>query len=757
VSRLTRRVDRGWSRLALASCAIAVPAIWIVHSRSIPPSYATLARVEQATSLLAYKEAGTVREYSRGSGDGMPVEMFANALTSGVEAVQASARAFLPDPEVEVALNRCSQAADVWYEWFRVGRAEDSRNPPGLVATAAARATMDACLQVHAGRQTISDRWSVVRALLVLGFLGTTGVAFVRAYRAERLLVRKLRHSYDAIEVLRETHGVETAEVEQRSVDASRAEMAATLSRDKLVAHIAQHLIRPSVTVTEAARMLSTTQAGDDRRSELARWIHRSAAEMADTIASLMDIDRIRSGELESVVVNQRTSLPEIMDSVRLAVENRALAKSLAFRIEYRGAVPELIETDPDRLRRVLKALLLLAVDTTEDGRVEVVVMRLTREGESGQLQFAVRDNGFGVGAKRMAELLRPQESGETPHSRADLALHPGLSSVAAIVAALGGKLDVESPEGKGSTFVFAIDCGEVEGQIGGTQADGGGQDGEERRRAVLYGRRVLIADDSAANRRLMRYILRDTGADVVTVENGLQAVREAVAAEVRGEPFDVVLMDMQMPVMDGYEAVRLLREQGFERRIVALTAAGSAGDREHCLAQGCDEFMSKPIEKSAFLKMLVQMTGPGESTPKGMALESPLEQLHVEKDHEEKDQELAPEAPERKTTMHEDTMDGTDPIVSDFADDEDMIDLIEWFAADLKHDITRVEQAFEDGDTEVLKTITHQLKGSAGSYGFPTITQQAGRLESCMREGASREDLEREVREFVRMCRRVK
>ena len=115
-----------------------------------------------------------------------------------------------------------------------------------------------------------------------------------------------------------------------------------------------------------------------------------------------------------------------------------------------------------------------------------------------------------------------------------------------------------------------------------------------------------------------------------------------------------------------------------------------------------------------------------------------------------------AHEASERNTPSHEDQTDRSDPIVSDFADDDDMIDLIEWFAADLKKDITRVERAFEDGDIEDLKTITHQLKGSAGSYGFPTITQQAERLESCVREGASREDLEREVREFVSMCRRV-
>ena len=105
---------------------------------------------------------------------------------------------------------------------------------------------------------------------------------------------------------------------------------------------------------------------------------------------------------------------------------------------------------------------------------------------------------------------------------------------------------------------------------------------------------------------------------------------------------------------------------------------------------------------------------------------------------------------------MHEDQMGSVDPIVSEFADDEDMMDLIEWFASDLKKDISRVEQAFEEGDTENLKMITHQLKGSAGSYGFPTITQQAERLESCVRSGSSREDLERAVKEFVNMCRRV-
>lgn len=240
---------------------------------------------------------------------------------------------------------------------------------------------------------------------------------------------------------------------------------------------------------------------------------------------------------------------------------------------------------------------------------------------------------------------------------------------------------------------------------------------------ADLGGRRLLVAEDGRDNQRLMHHLLARTGADVTIVDNGVEAVRAALEGELAERPFDLVLMDMSMPVKDGYRATEELRAAGFARPIVALTAHALPEDRERCLAAGCDEYLTKPVDRATLhgiLRDLVERCAPSRPQPSA-------------------------DAPD----------DG--PIVSEFSDDEEMLELIEWFVRDLHRDVEEIERVLDSDDIARLEVLAHQLKGSAGSYGFPQLTAQADRIEACLREGGERERLDAEVRVFLALCGRTR
>jgi CheY-like chemotaxis protein len=356
---------------------------------------------------------------------------------------------------------------------------------------------------------------------------------------------------------------------------------------------------------------LLTANLADAEQLDAVKTIQRNGEYLLGLINDILDISKIEAGKLqtERIVCSPAAVINDVFDLMR----PRATAKQLDFQLVYHGSIPESVQTDPTRLRQVLINLLANAVKFTERGYVRLDVRMGQAEVMRPQLEFEVSDSGIGMTEEQCAKVLQPFTQADASTARRFGGTGLGLAISKRLVEALGGQLSISSQSGVGSIVRIGIDPGPMEGvaMIAPGRRRAGALTSPAIASPVLQlprtsGRlscRVLLAEDGPDNQRLIQTILRKAGAHVTLVENGVQAVAAALAASSSQPPFDVILMDMQMPEMDGYAATRSLRSQGYTGRIVALTAHAMSGDRQRCLDAGCDDYATKPIDRQTLLE----------------------------------------------------------------------------------------------------------------------------------------------------------
>jgi CheY-like chemotaxis protein/HPt (histidine-containing phosphotransfer) domain-containing protein len=317
-----------------------------------------------------------------------------------------------------------------------------------------------------------------------------------------------------------------------------------------------------------------------------------------------------------------------------------------------------------------------------------------------------------------------------------------GLAISRQFAEALGGRLEVRSRVGKGTVFRLCFDPGPLKGvamvvpEVGRPRrAAPPGRMGETFR---LPPSRILIADDGEANRRLLEVILGRAGATVVAVDNGRDAVERTIA-----EGFDIVLMDMEMPIMDGYTAVARLRELGVTVPVIALTAHAMKGEEEKCRAAGCSGFLTKPVDIDRLLATLSAELGeasdaaPGVAAPRARTLAAPPRESRV-------------------TGAAASAASATAAIRSALPmDDREFREIVEEFVARLGRRLEEMRQACATDDLEALARLAHWLKGSGGTAGFPQLTDAADVLERAAREGNG-EDAGRALEGLERLAVRI-
>jgi len=344
-----------------------------------------------------------------------------------------------------------------------------------------------------------------------------------------------------------------------------------------------------------------------EKNLEYVQTVERNGKFLLQIVNDVLDLSKIEAGRCE--IERLRCNVGELLDDVEALMEIRCQEKGLAFGIECVGMIPETIETDPVRLRQILINLLGNAVKFTERGMIRIVA-RYPVDAGPGRIAFDVIDTGVGILPEQMPRLCRPFSQADNATARKFGGTGLGLAISKHLARLLGGDLTVTSTPWQGSTFRVTIATGSLEGvRLVGLPARGQGPcqvlATTDAVSPSLAGTRVLLAEDGPDNRRLIACLLAKADIAVTMVENGRQAVDAALAAEHQGTPFDVVLMDMQMPVVDGYEAVGMLRRQGYPRPIIALTAHAMAGDRQKCLSAGCNEYVAKPIDKARLLQTI--------------------------------------------------------------------------------------------------------------------------------------------------------
>jgi signal transduction histidine kinase/ActR/RegA family two-component response regulator len=339
--------------------------------------------------------------------------------------------------------------------------------------------------------------------------------------------------------------------------------------------------------------------------------IDRNGRELVHLLDDILDISKVEAGCFE--VEQMPFELPRLLEDVILSLGVRASAKGIALTITSEGPLPSLVCSDPTRLRQILVNVIGNAIKFTGGGNVEVRVKTLPGE----RLVFVVKDTGVGIPEAARSKLFQPFTQVGSSTTRIFGGTGLGLALSRKLAQLLGGDVVLESSEvGVGSTFVVTITQGKVD-----TQGDRSTSALEDELAAPrceierpLSGLRVLVAEDAPDSRYLIERLLVGSGAGVVLVENGAVAVERAMA-----DHFDVILMDIQMPVVDGYEATRALRRRGYARPIIALTAHAMREERERCLAAGCDDHLTKPLAAGLLLEAITRHArplGPAASVP---------------------------------------------------------------------------------------------------------------------------------------------
>jgi PAS domain S-box-containing protein len=326
-------------------------------------------------------------------------------------------------------------------------------------------------------------------------------------------------------------------------------------------------------------------------------------------IDDLLDISRIEAGQLrvESEPCSPREIVTDVVESLRAKAE----AKDLPIEVEFLGAIPAEVSADRLRLRQVLVNLLDNAIKFTDRGKIHLTARAVDQRGADQVLEFAVSDTGIGMTATEMTGLFQPFY--RVPSSAADRpgGTGLGLAICKRIARRLGGDLTVQSAPASGSIFTLSVPATRAREMEGRRRLE---QPPEQSMQALAHSlppqlhARILLAEDNQANQELISLRLRQAGAEVVTASNGKEALDRTSEAAIAGRPFDAVIMDMQMPVLDGYEAVRQLRARGFAEPILAVTAYAMSEDREECINRGCDDFVSKPIEWDRLMGKLTRL-----------------------------------------------------------------------------------------------------------------------------------------------------
>jgi len=400
---------------------------------------------------------------------------------------------------------------------------------------------------------------------------------------------------------------------------AREAAEAANRAKSEFLANMSHEIRTPMTSIIGFAEMLRDEFARSEEsksRVEFVDAILRSSKHLLGVINDILDMSRIESGKLE--VQRGKHSPWEVVATVADMMRPAAQAKKLSLRVEHLGPIPETIQTDPLRLQQVLINLIGNALKFTDSGGIRVVTGLVRDDPARPRFSIRVIDTGIGMSSDQLARLFQRFSQVDSSMKRRYGGSGLGLAISKRLAEMLGGDLVVESTPGQGSCFTVTVETGPLEGVplldspppvAPGAQAPGAGT-------RVASCERILLAEDSADNQRIIAFILTRAGFQVSIADHGQAACEMALAAASEGNPFHLILMDMQMPIMDGYEATRRLRSAGYTRPIVALTANATTDDRKKCLEAGCDYYVAKPIDRKELLAVAVDCSRRQEPAP---------------------------------------------------------------------------------------------------------------------------------------------
>lgn len=534
-------------------------------------------------------------------------------------------------------------------------------------------------------------------------------------------------------EQLEATVVARTAELRQANqalVTARDAAMAANLAKSEFLANMS-HEVRTPMNGIIGMTDLALDVADSDEQRDYLQTVKGSAAALLTILNDILDFSKVESGklQLEAVPFSVREMVAQTLKPYRVTAGQKGVA--LVARIDH--PVPEAVTGDPVRLQQVLNNLVSNAIKFTSAGHVLVEVEATSIGGDAWRLHLKVVDSGIGIAPEHHAAIFEPfsQADGSTTRKFGGTGL--GLSISSKLVHLMGGRLWLESAPGMGSTFHVSLDVQasqaldfpvnvstfardeahratsgthpDSEGAVVMTKSSQSANSAAPEESAPPGGRRrVLLAEDNAVNQRVAVHLLTKRGHDVTVANNGREAI-EAIGRR----PFDIVLMDVQMPEMGGFEATEIIRAREAETAghmwIVAMTAHALKGDRERCLSAGMDGYLSKPIDRAKLIETVENVPPAEETGDAAKALPA---------------------------------FDRAEAIDRLGGDEELLAEIVRLFVEDAPRLLQEIEAGIDASDAAAVSAAAHGLKGAAGNLSAAAVAEAARVLEMAGRQGAA-------------------